>query len=85
MAFEVLFKKTVQKDLAVLPKKDRQRVMEAIEHELAQDPFRGKSLAGEFKGLYRWRVGRFRVIYEIQKSALVILVLRVGHRKDVYG
>lgn len=82
--FEVHFKKSVEKDLRVLPKNDQRKVLEQIGKALAKDPYLGKALSGEFKGLYRWRTGQFRVIYEIQKNVLLILVLKIGHRKDVY-
>ena len=42
------------------------------------------ALKGEFEGLRRLRVGHYRVVYEWQRSALVILVVRVGHRREVY-
>ena len=82
--FEVQFKKSVEKDLKALSKADQKRVLEQIGKVLAKDPYMGKALSGEFKGLYRWRIGRFRVIYEVQKEVLMILVLKVGHRKDVF-
>ena len=84
MAFELRFKKAVLKDLQNLQKIDQERLLEAIQKGLASDPYQGKALTGEFKGLYRWRVGRFRIVYEIQKSLSIILVLRIGLRKDVY-
>ena len=43
-----------------------------------------KALKGEFKGLYRLRLRTYRVIYEKINNKLVILVLRVSHRKDIY-
>jgi mRNA interferase RelE/StbE len=48
------------------------------------NPYQGKALSGEFKGLYRWCSGKFRIIYEIQQEVLVVLVLKIGHRSDVY-
>ncbi len=81
--FKVQFKKSVEKDLQGLPKADKNRTLEKIGKVLAKDLYQGKALSGEFKGLYRWRTGRFRVIYEIQKNALIILILKIGHRKDV--
>jgi mRNA interferase RelE/StbE len=83
LAFELHFKKTILKDFQVLPKVDQKRLMEAIQKGLAKDPHQGTALTGEFKGLYRWRVGRFRIVYEIQASLSVVLVLRIGLRKDV--
>ena len=43
-----------------------------------------KALQGEYKGLYRLRLRTYRLIYEKQNDKLVILVLRVSHRKDIY-
>jgi mRNA interferase RelE/StbE len=82
--FKVHFKKSVEKDLKTLPKADQKRILEKIGKVLAKDPYEGKALSGEFKGLYRWRAGHFRVIYEIQKDVLIILILKIRHRKDVY-
>ncbi len=84
MAYKVLIKKSALKDLDAVPKPDQKRLLDAIGSRLANDPYQGKALSGEFKGLYRWRSGKFRIIYEIQQDILVVLVLRIGHRKDVY-
>lgn len=84
MAFEARFKKSVLKDVASLAKADQERLLNAIEGELATDPYKGKALTGEFKGLYRWRVGHFRIVYQIEKASSSLLILRIGHRKDVY-
>lgn len=49
------------------------------------DPRRfGKPLAGHLHGTWRWRVGNYRILGEIHHGLLVVLVIRVGHRKDVY-
>jgi mRNA interferase RelE/StbE len=82
--FKVHFKKSVERDLKTLVKADQKRMLEQIGKVLAQDPDEGKALSGEFKGLHRWRAGQFRVIYEIHKDVLTILILKNGHRKDVY-
>ena len=82
--FEVQFKKSVKKDLLKLSKADQKQVLDNIQRNLAKDPYKGKALSGEFKGLYRWRVGTLRVIYEIQNKKLIILVLKIGQRKNIY-
>jgi len=43
-----------------------------------------KPLKGNYSGLYRLRVGNYRVIYKIEKQKLIILIVRVGHRKEIY-
>lgn len=82
--FKVCFKKSVKKDLQKLSQTQQKQVLDDIQRHLAKDPQAGKALRGEFKGLYRWRMGNIRVIYEIQHQQLIVLVLRIGQRKDVY-
>ena len=51
----------------------------------SSDPRRfGKPLGGNLHGVWRWRVGDYRILGEIHESQLLVLVVRVGHRKDVY-
>ena len=71
------------KELASLPRKDRRRVVEAVEG-LLEEPLAGEPLAAQWKGLRRLRVGRYRVLYGFDGKELLIAVVRVGHRKDVY-
>ncbi len=51
---------------------------------MTDDPYQGKPLAGSYKGLYRFRIGDYRIIYSIEDDKLIIVVLRIRHRKDVY-
>ena len=59
------------------------RVVVAIDL-LCDTPAAGSALKGEFEGLRLLRVGHYRVVYEWQRSELVILVVRIGHRREVY-
>ncbi|MDV5974019.1 Toxin RelG [Streptococcus canis] len=45
----------------------------------------GKALTGNFKGLWRYRIGNYRVICDIIDDELIVLALEVGHRKDIYN
>jgi mRNA interferase RelE/StbE len=71
------------KELAALPRDVQQRIVNAVEG-LRDEPLRGEQLAAEWKGLRRLRVGRYRVIYAFDGKAFLILVVRVGHRREVY-
>lgn len=71
------------KELRRLPKDLRSQVFTAVE-ALSQDPLRGAPLSGHWKGLRRLRVGSVRVIYGFDGTELLISVLRVGHRREVY-
>ena len=83
MRCSLLIKQSAAKALASLPKLDRERLVEAIDL-LCDAPAAGSTLKGEFEGLRRLRVGRYRVVYEWQRRDLVILVVRVGYRREVY-
>jgi mRNA interferase RelE/StbE len=83
MRCSLRIKRSAQKALAALPKPDRVRLVAAIDM-LCDTPAAGSALKGEFEGLRRLRVGQYRVVYEWQRSELVILVVRIGHRRDVY-
>ena len=83
MRCSLRIKRSAAKALAALPKADRVRLVEAI-NLLCDTPAAGSALKGEFEGLRRLRVGNYRVVYEWQRSELVILVVRVGHRLEVY-
>ena len=60
-----------------------ERVARAIDR-IAADPDLGRELRGELKGLKKYRVGPYRVIYELHRSVLLVIVIDIGHRKDVY-
>ncbi len=51
---------------------------------LAHDPHRGYPLRRELKGLYKLRVGDFRIVYDIQTKNVTVVVVGIGNRKDVY-
>lgn len=82
--YEVLIKPSARKELeAVGLKRDRQRLVEAI-LALAEDPRPAgcRKLSGRDK--YRIRCGNYRVVYSIQDVVLVVTIMKVGHRRDVY-
>lgn len=81
--YELRIKKSVTKDLDPLPKKDVQRIVEAI-NGLADNPRPPQSLKLSGAEKYRLRYGVYRVLYEIQDEVLIVCVVKVGHRKDVY-
>lgn len=82
--YELRFKASVAKDLRGLPKADVRRVLQRID-ALRDDP-RGagcEKLAGSSEH-YRVRQGRYRIVYGIDDAVLVVEVVRVGHRGEVY-
>lgn len=83
MTYSLQIKKSAAKALAKISKNDRIRLIEAIDR-LREEPNAGGVLKGEFAGLRRLRVGSYRIIYEVIDDQLVVLVVRVAHRRDVY-
>ena len=63
--------------------KDQLRVA-AVFDSLRADPRGGKPLRGELKGYWSYRVGVYRIIYKIENDEIVVYVLRIQHRKEVY-
>lgn len=83
--YRLLIKASAAKEIeAVDQKADRQRIVASI-RSLSDNPRRhgSEKLAGA-NDRYRLRVGRYRVIYSIEDKELLVFVVRVGHRKDVY-
>jgi mRNA interferase RelE/StbE len=81
--FSIRIKASAAKALRRIPAADRHRVVEAIDR-LVEEPSAGGTLKGEFSGLRRLRVGQYRVAYEVMGDELVVLVIRIGHRREVY-
>jgi mRNA interferase RelE/StbE len=83
VTYSLKIKNSAAREIKRLSLQDRVRVVAAIDG-LKEQPHVGTLLKGQFTGLRRIRVGHHRVIYEVQDSVLVVLVLRVGHRRDIY-
>jgi mRNA interferase RelE/StbE len=81
--YRLTFKKSVAKDLRALPTKDIARILKRI-RSLADEsnPLGCEKLSGQER--YRVRQGAYRIIYEINDDGLVVIVVKVGHRGDIY-
>ena len=81
--YEIVLRKSVRKDLEPIPKRDVQRIIADIA-ELAINPRppQSRKLSGSEK--YRLRCCAYRVLYEIQDAVLIVCVVKVGHRREVY-
>jgi len=82
VTYTVRIKASAERSLRKIAKPDRIRLVEAIDR-LATEPTAGSALKGEFAGLRRLRVGSYRIVYEVIQHELVVLVVRVGHRREV--
>jgi mRNA interferase RelE/StbE len=82
LAYNIVYKKSVQRDLKKLSRPETKRILDLIETELIKKPKSNPVLKGQFAGLRKYRVGDYRVIYALLGQD--ILILRVGNRKDDY-
>ena len=83
-SYKLEFKPSAERELTKLPRPIIPRIVKAID-ALLENPFprHGEKLSGS-DNAYRIRIGEYRVIYTVERSALVVTVIRVGHRREVY-
>ena len=87
MAWTVEFQKSAAKQLRALDSSVQQRIVRYLRERVleAEDPRKlGKALRGDKGDLWRYRVGDYRIICRLEDEVLVILVLEVGHRREIY-
>jgi mRNA interferase RelE/StbE len=82
LAFNIVYKKSIQRDLKKISKAEIGRILDRIESELRKRPEAYPALRGRFAGLRKFRVGDYRVVFALMGTD--ILILRIGHRKEVY-
>ena len=84
MRYRIEVKRSAAKALKKIPKADRKRIADKID-SLAEDPPNPDTT--KMKGnnpFHKIRAGNYRIIYEIQENVLLILVVKIGHRKEIY-
>ncbi len=82
MEYNIVYKRSIIKDLRKINKVDLKRLLSKIENELSQKPDSYPALKGNFAGLRKLGVGNYGVIFAILDKE--VLILRIGHPKEVY-
>lgn len=82
MASKISYKASVEQDLKKIDKSWVRKLLSKFEDKIGKDPNLGEPLSGEFQGLFKYRIGDYRMIYA--KTTEGILVIRIAHRKNVY-
>ena len=83
--YKVEWDKKAEKDLAKIDRTMAMKIKFGVEHELTKNPHtKGKPLKGKWKGRWSFRFSEYRIIYEIKEEKILILVVKVGHRREVY-
>ena len=75
------------KQLKELGKPEQKRIFKFLDERILgkDDPREiGKALSGDYSGLWRYRVGDYRIVCELKDKVFRVLVVRIGHRKDIY-
>ena len=86
MSWDIEFDKKAQKELTKLDRSVQRRIITELDgvSRLENPRLLGKGLAGNLSGLWRYRVGDYRIICQLEDSRLVVLVIKISHRCDVY-
>jgi len=85
LTYNIQWHEDAIEDLKKIDRQKQRKILKRVKGYLSKDPFGlGKPLKGIFKGLYRYRYGSYRIIYAIDRESVIILILRVGDRRDVY-
>lgn len=87
MAWNVEFLDTAKRQLTKLDRKWQAAILDYLEDQIApldDARSRGKPLVGDRKGLWRYRVGDYRILCELRDGELIVLVVTIGHRRQIY-
>jgi len=84
--FKIELSKPAEKTIKKIYKSDKNLYHSFIRafEDIAKDPSQGKLLHGKLKGLSSYRMGNYRIIYETYHNKLLVTILDLGHRRDIY-
>jgi mRNA interferase RelE/StbE len=83
LAWRLVTEKRAEKELDALDQITKERILRALA-QLVVDPYRVANVKALYGGLYRLRVGDYRIVYGLRDKELVIVLVRVAHRREVY-
>lgn len=85
MSYKVTWHEDALEDLRGLDRSRTREIVEKVDEYLSKDPLAlGIPMKGIFRGMHRYRCGDYRIIYTLDRKKELLIVLTVGHRKDVY-
>ena len=82
MTYKLLYTKTAYQDIQKLDQVAKKRIKKKLEEYVKKPLYYVKNLTDSAIGSYRWRIGNYRVVFDIDKDKIIIL--RVGHRREIY-
>ncbi|MCW7754045.1 type II toxin-antitoxin system RelE/ParE family toxin [Desulfobotulus sp. H1] len=86
MVWQIEFDKRAMKELSKAEPQIQRRMIAFLRDKVAQDPKAfGAPLQSNLSGLWKFRMGDYRIIAELWEEKITVMVLRIGHRKNIYG
>jgi len=85
LVYEIVIDDKVIKDLKKIDRLWQKKIVDKIKNTLATNPYTGKKLVGNLSEFWRLRVGDYRVIYSIDDKIVTVEIMKISHRKEVYG
>jgi mRNA interferase RelE/StbE len=84
--WQIEFDKRAKKELQKLDRHVQKIILAYCREKISKDPKTlGKALTGDLAGLWRFRVGNYRLVCKLEDEKICVLVLRLGHRKSIYS
>lgn len=83
MPYLSIFTRSFTREFDKLPKNAKEKILEALE-KAVENPYTGTKLRGKLEGSWRWRIGKYRIIYLIEEKEKAVVFLDVGLRKKIY-
>jgi mRNA interferase RelE/StbE len=85
LTWQIEFIPKIEKQLRKIPAQDVQKIFDFLKKQVVKNPRAiGKSLKGQLREFWRYRAGNYRILAKIKDNQLIVLIVKVGHRKDVY-
>jgi len=83
--YKIEFNEKARKIIKKIDNPIKKKIIFYLENKIVKDPFAfGKPLTGNMSGLWRYRVENYRIICDIQKKELIVLIVKIGHRSVIY-
>jgi mRNA interferase RelE/StbE len=83
LPYNLIFLHSFKKQFDKLPKTGKEQILKGLE-KAATDPFAGTRLHGELEGYWRWRIGKYRVVYLVDLKENALVFVDLGLRKSIY-
>ena len=82
--YKLYFKSSVKRDLKKIGESESLRILKSIKEKLLAKPHKGKPLKGKDGTLWSFRVGNYRILYNFNDKELIVLIIKISHRKQIY-